>query len=225
VPQLDLHTHSRIPITSVISVLDGSWLSIRAAARPIVRQIGQAVLTGGAVNSLSCNTAEELLRYAGTATDFWILELAEHFRLYDAGRFPQFNGLQYLNGVLGYASIDQRASGHVTASFAEAICPWVLERVGLAQIEDVYRLRRLQPSDLRLVADFVFYHQDGTLDTCEVKSAWRIRYLSSRALQAGVVQVANAMKTLNLEVGHLMIGIGSPGPGRRYRADMFEFFR
>jgi len=92
---------------------------------------------------------EELLVYAEKATDFLILDLEEHFRRYNQRTLPAYDG------VRSATRVTKRTSGHVTGSFAEAMCPWVLQRLEISD-GTFLRLKSLSPGAFgRVVPDMV----------------------------------------------------------------------
>src|SRR6266566_3858121 len=98
---------------------------------------------------------EDLLASQQNVADFHILVLADHFRsYYTVGRLPKPLAARYI-GRLSFKHVGLRLSGHVTGTFAEAMAPWALNALGIAAPNEVFRLRRLQPSAFRRAPDLV----------------------------------------------------------------------
>ena len=169
---------------------------------------------------LTFNSAEELLSAGERLTDFFILELAEHFRQYDARLWPSSVGVRYWSQQRRNEDVRKRPSGHITGSFAEAMCPWVFRQLSYAQPGDFRRLKALTPTALgSLVPDFVVDMPAGPVP-CEVKhaiDASRVRYdVTLRA----VAQVAAAMAVMGSPEGYVVFAIGEPDGNARYRIEV-----
>jgi hypothetical protein len=192
---------------------------LRSHADAILDAIGKS--TVGSARIVSYPTEADLLAYAQSVTDFFILDLANHFRRYDPkDRHPRntvgtFDVLNRRNA--GMAA--RRLSGHVTSSFAEAMCPWVMKRFGLMDGR-IFRLASLAPSPFgRVLADFAF-EQATTLVPCEVKHLVGSHRID--VVGRGLSQAAATMLHLPADTGFLFIALSDRNLAARYRIDVVK---
>ncbi len=144
---------------------------------------------------------EELLQHSDRMTDFLILDLVDHFRAYEWGKLPGHEGAKYMTSVRGSVLVRKRMSGHVSTSFAEAMCPWVFEGVGIAKARDFVRLAGLAPTTWgRVVPDLVFLR-----DTCDIPC--EVQHYSQGirwdAVATAITQVTAAMSVIRSSEGYL----------------------
>ncbi|GEM_PF-5717281 len=182
-------------------------------------RIEQAVKAGASTinQQLAYPNEEDLLIEAEQATDFIILELANHFRRYELGNFPAFVGVEYLSRKRNSPLVYKRASGHVTASFAEAMCPWVLKKLGITTGKFL-RFRALSGGPFgHVVPDMLVPVASGDAP-CEVKhyaDGGRIRW---DGIATAITQVAAGMDAMQVTEGFIFAAVASAlRTGGRYR--------
>jgi hypothetical protein len=168
---------------------------------------------------LNYGQEEELFAYSADAADFLILELPSHFRQYDVGGFPESVGVTYVSTIRDTGIVRKRASGHVTGSFAEAMCPWVLEQLGISN-GTFCRFASLSPSVWGdRTPDFVISTGDQEVP-CEVKhyaDESRIRW---DGISTAITQVMTALMVMPATEGYIFAAIAHPASGNRYRIEL-----
>jgi hypothetical protein len=164
---------------------------------------------------------EDLLIHGVRTADFLILELADHFRSYDVRQLPAFLGVEYVTSVPRSALVRKRVSGHVTSGFSEAMCPWVMERIGISNGE-LLRLKALSPTVFgRHLPDLVFPSQ-GQEVPCEVKHYADAGRLSKKGIGTAIAQVVAAMLVFSANVGYIFLAISHPATGHRYKIEVIR---
>jgi hypothetical protein len=167
---------------------------------------------------LPYGSEEELLQHSDRMTDFLILDLVDHFRSYEWGKLPGHEGARYMTSIRGSGLVRKRMSGHVSTSFAEAMCPWVFEGVGIASAGDFVRLAGLAPTTWgRVVPDFVFL-RDARDVPCEVKHySQGIRW---DAVATAITQVTAAMSVIRSSEGYIFLALNSAASEARYHTEI-----
>jgi hypothetical protein len=164
---------------------------------------------------------EELFGYSVEAADFLILELPTHFRQYDIGGFPESVGATYVSMVRDVGVVRKRASGHVTASFAEAMCPWVLERLGISD-GTFCRFSSLAPSVWGDRTPDFLVSTGGQEVPCEVKhyaDESRIRW---DGIKTAITQVVTALLEMPADEAYVFAAIAHPSSGHRYKIELIR---
>jgi hypothetical protein len=166
---------------------------------------------------------QNLLGYASRAADFLILDLATHFRRYNLrAALPAYASATSITNVRNIYYVARRLSGHVTGSFAEAMCPWVLRELGI-MTGPFYRLRGWGPQGAfgGVVADLVVT-TNGNLSPCEVKHYSSERTVRRQGIRKAINQVSACMPFLPTTTGYLFIATAMPRTGSRYKVDVVE---
>jgi hypothetical protein len=170
---------------------------------------------------LDYSSEEELLQHSDRMTDFLILDLVDHFRSYEWGKLPGHEGAKYMTSVRGSGLVRKRMSGHVSTSFAEAMCPWVFEGVGIGKAAGFVRLASLAPTTWgRVVPDFVFL-RDGCDVPCEVKHY--AQGIVWDAVATAVTQVTAAMSVIRSGEGYLFLALNTAASKARYQTEIVRF--
>ena len=218
-------------ITSLLFVMSQvAALPTQAPAETIRLEAAVTAVQQNIANSIASRThirnvallypsEEDLLAYGDSASDFLILELAEHFRRYDLSQFPAFAGVEYRRSVRGSTLVYKRASGHVTGSFAEAMCPWVLEELGI-KTGSLLRFKSLSPGAFgKVVPDFLILTPAGEVP-CEVKhySDW----INWSGMSTAVTQVASAVRELGSSHGYIFAALNKPNGQFRYTVEVIR---
>ncbi len=192
---------------------------VRRAADEIKRLLQQNIEVY--CEQMDYSSEEDLLIYAERASDFLILELAEHFRRYNVRNLPAFDGVKYVTTVRSAALVTKRTSGHVTASFAEAMCPWVLKRLNISD-GTFLRLRSLSPGPFgEMVPDMVI-PAGGQEVPCEIKH-YADGHVRWDGIQTAISQLAAALLVMPATEGYLFAAISHPAAGQsRYRIEVIR---
>jgi hypothetical protein len=193
---------------------------LNAAAERVAAQIRELLAQGSYARReiLTYPSEENLLRHADRLTDFLILDLADHFRYYDWTPMPGFAGAVYASSTRDSKLVYKRMSGHVTGSFAEAMCPWVMEALGISRGSTFTRFASLAPGLWgNVMPDFVFWLHFGEVP-CEAKHYSRgIRW---SGVASAVVQVAAAMSVMRVKEGYIFMALDENTGQQRYRAEV-----
>jgi hypothetical protein len=115
----------------------------------------------------------------------------------------------------------QRPSGHVTGSFAEAMCVWVFNQLGLAAGRDFRRISQTLPPLIGEVCPDFLVRQNGRWMPCESKHVMSDRYLR-RAANRGFTQTLAAMSDLGSPNGYLFVALDGPPSGARYQVEVVK---
>jgi hypothetical protein len=167
---------------------------------------------------------EQLLQHADRLTDFLILDLADHFRFYERPDLPQYAGALHKSWVRDSALVMKRMSGHVGASFAEAMCPWVFEQLELAKADSFARVASLAKTAWgSVMPDFVFWRGLGEVP-CEAKHYTRqVQWTSG--VSTALAQVTAAMTVMDVAEGYIFMAISKDRQGSRYRVEVVHLVR
>jgi hypothetical protein len=191
-----------------------------------VRDVIKANLLSGSPDSredVDYLAAEDLLIHGDKATDFFILELVDHFKWYGLP-MPQVAAVEVVGGSLANSVMSKRSSGHVTASFAEAMCPWVFEYLQVSS--NFFRLKRLSPGAFgRRQPDFVFsaqFNDNPRNFPCEVKHFQNVESIDWNSVGIAVAQVAAGMNSLYCTDGYIFAAMGSMDAKYRYVVEVIH---
>jgi DNA-binding XRE family transcriptional regulator len=168
---------------------------------------------------LKYSSEEELLQHGDRMTDFLILDLVDHFRTYDRTSMPENEGVLYKTIDRDAAIVRKRRSGQVAACFAEAMCPWVFERLGIAGAASFCRVAGLAKTLWgQVLPDFVFW--GGTSQVpCESKHyAHGVQW--ETGVTTAIAQVSAAMSVMQVAEGYVFMAITHFGDKARYEAEV-----
>jgi hypothetical protein len=191
----------------------------QAVAQTILSEINRAPRTP--TTPIPYTSEQNLLGYASRAADFLILDLAMHFRRYNLrASIPAYASATSITNVRNIYQVARRLSGHVTGSFAEAMCPWVLRELGILT-GPFYRLRGWVPPGAfgSVVADLIVTTVDG-LSPCEVKHYSSEGTARRQGIKKAVTQVSACLPYLPSTTGYLFVTTAMPRTGSRYKIDV-----
>jgi len=173
--------------------------------------------------AMTYQSERHLLAYAGAVTDFLILDLPKHMRAYDRKAAGSPKWILTLNETRVLRMTHRRTSGHVTASFGESLCSWVLGQLGLATNRDFRRISQTIPPFIGDVCPDFLVRREGRWLPCEAKHVMSDRYLR-RSANRGFTQVLSAMTDLVSRKGYLFVAIDGQPSRARYQAETVELY-
>ncbi|MDQ6946933.1 MAG: hypothetical protein M3256_11855 [Actinomycetota bacterium] len=168
---------------------------------------------------LTYSSEEELLQHADRMTDFLILDLVDHYRTYDHRRMPEHEGALYKTIHRDAALVRKRRSGQVAGCFAEAMCPWVFERLGIAQASTFSRVAGLAKTIWgEVLPDFVFWGGHREIP-CESKH-YTNGVQWTTGVTTAIAQVSAAMSVMQVTQGYVFMAITRFGGKNQYEAEI-----
>jgi hypothetical protein len=223
ITRLDVTPH-RLPVRPQVLAAGTTPVLVATEARRLGGQLAAAVRRPAApAASLIYGSERQLLGYAATSTDFFIVDLPKQMRAYDRRGAGVALPILTINGFQLLRMSRRRSSGHVTGSLAESMCVWTFNRLGIATGRDFRRISQTVPGLIGEVCpDFLLWRQ-GSWVPCESKHVVSERYLR-RSANRGLTQILSAMAGLGVTSGYLFVAIDAPASGARYRAELVELY-